>query len=307
MSEPEFPEFTKFPECTGVLHTPNNPAYSKSVGISPLCLTVSQCSNLFAREICCFKHIGNRKSLCKHITGSFHNAFLLSISKTRSLVIFISHNSLIPIKLTLREIRNSCLLSEPRLARIQGFSGLCNVRCNSVKPLIEGRGFNINSLKFQLVCSKIYQKSNLHFICFQIVFCLCQMYIFKSNQRFKLYHNQIFNKKINPASSNLNVSVKNRHFHFSSKIQTSLLHFNFQCSLVNNFLKTISKSAMNLHSTTNNFASNHFILHNPVNPLIGGIVVQTFFRHNNPRGKNWELYRYVTTPSFPISITYKLP
>ena len=197
--------------------------------------------------------------------------------------------------------RNFCLLSEPRLARInriydkpiykcfikcrlylfKGFSGLCNARCNPVNPLIGGilvQTFSgsINSLKFQFVCSKIYQKPNLHFICFQIVFCLCQMNIFKSGQCFKFHHNQIFNKKINPASSNLNVFVKNGHFHFSSKIQTSFLHLNFQCPLVNNFLKTISKNAMNIHSTANNFMSNQFVLHNPVNPLIRGIVVQTF-------------------------------
>jgi hypothetical protein len=32
---------------------------------------------------------------------------------------------------------------------------------------------------------------------------------------------------------------------------------------------------MNLHSTANNFACKHFVLHNPVNPLIGVIGVQT--------------------------------
>jgi hypothetical protein len=54
-----------------------------------------------------------------------------------------------------------------------------------------------------------------------------------------------------------------------------LLHFNFQSPLVDNLLESIAQSFMNIHSTAYNFMSNRFVQHNPENPLIGGIGVQT--------------------------------
>jgi hypothetical protein len=45
--------------------------------------------------------------------------------------------------------------------------------------------------------------------------------------------------------------------------------------LVDNLLESIAQSFMNIHSTAYNFMSKRFVQHNPENPLIGGIGVQT--------------------------------
>ena len=87
--------------------------------VPKLTLSMFQSSNLLTWKICCFKHIGNRKSLRKHITGdSFYassftisfadsNAFLLRISQGIGMVAKTLHITFVIHKLLFCKIRNS--------------------------------------------------------------------------------------------------------------------------------------------------------------------------------------------------------
>ena len=48
-------------------------------------------------------------------------------------------------------------------------------------------------------------------------------------------------KKINAPLPDLNVAIKDRHFFFALKFKFLIRHFNFHGSLIDHFLKTITK------------------------------------------------------------------
>jgi hypothetical protein len=115
-------------------------------------LSSPQYPDLFTRKVCYPNHFSNGIPLRKHIPGSsfqansftnslaffpaYANTFLPCVSQSVHMVAVMLHITFVVHKLLRVKIRNSRLLSEPRLARIKRFSGYVEMMLrNPANPL----------------------------------------------------------------------------------------------------------------------------------------------------------------------------
>ena len=77
------------------------------------------------------------------------------------------------------------------------------------------------------------------------------MYVFQIGNGFYFNRNFAFNKKNNSLPPHIKTFVKQGHFKFTLMLNSPQIHFNRQCSLINNFLKSIAQHFMHFHCTSN--------------------------------------------------------
>jgi hypothetical protein len=119
----------------------------------------------------------------------------------------------------------------------------------------------MHSLELQTLCAEIDQQTNLHFIRFEVIYSLGKVNILQLDDGFEFDHNQIFNEEVHSACADFLSAIKDGHFLLAFKSKIVIRKFNFQRTLVDDFLKAIAQSGVDFHGGGNNAASQILMLH----------------------------------------------